>query len=42
MELSSEIGKPFVNIGRGSTNFVHLVLNIKDKSMPLFNTFMKA
>jgi len=42
MELSSEMEKPLMNIGKGSTNFVHLVLNIKYKSIPSFNTFMRA
>jgi len=32
-------GETLVNIGKDSTNSVHLVLNIKCKSIPPFNTF---
>jgi len=41
MELSNKKEKPLVNIGKDSTNSVHLVLSIKCKSIPSFNTFMK-
>jgi len=41
MELSSEKEKPLVNIGKDSTNSGHLVLNIKCKNIPSFNTFTK-
>jgi len=41
MELSSKKEKPLVNIGKDSTNSVHLVVSIKCKSIPSFNTFIK-